>query len=87
MLLRVEIEEINCRVEETQNKAKKFEKVEEKIPDLFAVAQNLQNENDMIKNDNVRLIMKIEKFDFNSRLLIYEELGFDINVFKNNTLI
>lgn len=70
---RDEIEEINCRVEETQTKVKKFEKVEEKIPDLFAVAQNLHNENDMIKNDNVRLIVKIEelvdaekKFDFNS---------------------
>lgn len=38
---RDEIEEINCCVEETQTKVKKFEKVEEKIPDLFAVAQNL----------------------------------------------
>lgn len=58
---RDEIEEINCCVEETQTKVKKFEKVEEKIPDLFAVAQNLHNENDMIKNDNVRLIVKIEE--------------------------
>lgn len=65
----------------TKSKAVKFEKVEEKIPDLFVVAQRLQDENDSIKNDNINLIMYVErlfesekKFDFNSRLVVYKEL-------------
>lgn len=88
-----EIEEINCQVEETKNKAIKFEKVEEKIPVLFAVIQRLQNENDSIKNDNINLIMCVErlfesekKFDFNSRLVVYKELGFDTSLFRDRTL-
>ena len=84
-----EIEDINCQVEETKAKAKQFEKVEEKLPDFFAIAQRLQNENDKVRNDNVNLIVKIEELfdaevrcDFAWRLKVYRELGFDINALE-----
>ena len=89
-----EMQDINCQVEETKSKAKKFEVVEEKIPDFFAIAQKLQAENDNVRNDNFYLILKVEelynaekKFNIEKRISIYDELGFDISVFENRKLI
>lgn len=81
-----EIEEIQSRVEETKNRAEKFEVVEQKIPDFFEAANRLQNENDELRNDNTFLIMKVQElFDadrdnnYAKRIRIYEELGFSFD--------
>ena len=81
-----DLEEINRRVEETKTKAKQYEKVEEKLPDFFAIAQRLDSENRKLKSDNFLIFQKIEEL-FNADLIsdvkrkkeIYSELGFDSN--------
>ena len=81
-----DLEEINRRVEETKTKAKQYEKVEEKLPDFFAIAQQLDSENKKLKSDNFLIFQKIEEL-FNADLIndikrkkeIYKELGFDSN--------
>lgn len=81
-----DLEEINRRVEETKTKAKQYEKVEEKLPDFFAIAQRLDSENKKLKSDNFLIFQKIEEL-FNADLIndvkrkkeIYTELGFNSN--------
>ena len=81
-----DLEEINRRVEETKTKAKQYEKVEEKLPDFFAIAQRLDFENDKLKNDNFLIFQKIEELfkadsisDVKRKKEIYSELGFDVS--------
>lgn len=81
-----EAEEIREQVNETLIKAKKFEKVEENIPDFFEAASRLQKENDEVRNDNVVLMQKIKNLyeaekeeNYLKRLQIFEELGFHVD--------
>lgn len=81
-----DLEEINRRVEETKTKAKQYEKVEERLPDFFAIAQRLDFENDKLKNDNFLIFQKIEELfkadlisDVKRKKEIYSELGFDVS--------
>lgn len=87
-----DLAEINQRVEDTKHKAKQYEKVEEKLPDFFVLAKNLDEENKNLRSDNFYIFGKVEELfsadlvnDVKKKKEIYKELGFDIC--QVNTLV
>ena len=79
-----DLEKINRKVEETKTKAKQYEKVEEKLPDFFVLAKNLDEENKNLRSDNFYIFGKVEELfsadlvnDVKKKKEIYKELGFD----------
>lgn len=86
-----EIEAIKDKVEHTKINASKYEKIEQRIPDFFALMNKMRDRNAYLENENKAIIEVVHDMYFahitnnkNTMNECFKKFGFNVDNLSNN---